>query len=344
MRNRRFVLAARPTGVPEPDDFRIEAGPVPSPGDGQLLVRNVYFGVDPGLRPALAETPPGVTDDEFEPIPIGGLVGYFDVGVVIESRHPDFAPGEWVTAMLKWQEYGVVDAGQARKVPAGPLSPSTALGVLGVPGLSAYFGLELGDPQPGETVLVTSAAGGVGSIAAQLAAIRGCRVIGTAGSDEKCRRLRDDLGLAAALNYRTQKDLAAAVREVAPDGVDVLFDNVVNQMISDLLPRMRPHGRIVVCGQIADYGLPPADVPGIRNTNRFVTHRLTMRGLFVHDHAPEFPDALRRLTDWVTAGALTYREDVEHGFERLPNAFAALFTGDTAGRKIVRADHEGDET
>ncbi|KAA9160888.1 NADP-dependent oxidoreductase [Amycolatopsis acidicola] len=339
MENRRFVLASRPDGLPRPENFRLESGPVPTPADGQILVRNVYLGVDPGLRPALADAHTGdEVDDEFEPIPLGELVGYFDAGIVERSRHPGFAPGDWVTGMLKWQEYGVLDGAAARKLPP-ELPPSTGLGVLGIPGLSAYFGLlELGAAQKGETVLVTSAAGTVGSIAGQIAALRGCRVLGTAGTDEKCRRLREEFGFAAAVNYRTEKNLAAAIRLAAPEGVDVLFDNVGTRMVSDILPLMRPFGRIVACGQIADYGVPPEQLPGLRNTNRFITHRLTLRGLFVHDFAESFPRALAELSEWAGAGLLRCHEDIETGFERLPAAFAQLFTGENAGRKLVKID------
>lgn len=333
--NRRWVLAERPIGVPDGSTFRRDDRPAPQPGPGEMLVRNIFIPVDPGMRPAMLDLPIGV--DAFEPFPIGGLVGYMTVGTVVISNDPDFASGDWVTDMLMWQDYAVTTARTARKIDCRRAAPEAWLGILGIPGLSAWTGLVcLGLPQAGETVLVTSAAGTVGSIAGQIARNLGCRVIGVAGGPEKCRFLTETLGFDGAIDYRAAGDMSAAVRGACPDGVDILFDNVGNAMVDAVIPAMRVGGRIVICGQIADYHLPVNERPGIRNTGRFVSHRLTMRGLFVYDHAARFEEAIAQMTGWMGEGRLALEEHILSGFDALPAAFACLFTGAPSGRTIIR--------
>ncbi len=337
--NRRLVLARRPSGLPDLTTFRRDDRPVPRPAEGEILVRNVYVPVDPGMRPVLSDVRIGV--DEFEPIALGALVGYMTAGQVVESRDPRFAPGDWVTDRLMWQDFAVTSGRTARKLDAQALPPTASLGILGVPGLSAWSGLHcLADPKPGETVVVTSAAGTVGSIAGQIARNLGCRVVGVAGGEAKCRYVREQLALDVAIDRHAVPDLGAALRDACPQGVDILFDNVGNAMVDAILPAMRRGGRIVICGQTADYHLAPAERPGIRNTNCFVTCRLTMRGLFVHDHAAEYPRALEQLTRWTLGGRLRLEETIIEGFDQLPGAFARLFTGETIGRTLVRIDRD----
>jgi NADPH-dependent curcumin reductase len=337
--NRRLVLARRPSGLPDLSTFRRDDQPIPEPGDGEFLVRNIFVPVDPGMRPVLSDVRIGV--DEFEPIAPGTLVGYMTAGRVVKSRDPHFTPGDWVTDRLMWQDYAVTSSRTARKLDVQSLPPTASLGILGIPGLSAWSGLNcLADPKPGETVVVTSAAGTVGSIAGQIARNLGCRVVGIAGGPAKCRYLREDLRFDVAIDRHTVQDPGAALRSASPQGVDVLFDNVGNAMVDAILPSMRRGGRITVCGQIADYHLPPAERPGVRNTNCFVTRRLTMRGLFVHDHAAAFPRALSQMAQWARDGRLRLCETVIDGFDQLPAAFARLFTGETMGRTLVRIDRD----
>jgi len=334
--NRRFVLAQRPEGVPDARTFLRDDVAIPEPGEGEILVRNVFIPVDPGMRPALTANPIGV--DAFEAFPIGALVGYMTVGAVIESRDPAFKPGDWVTDMMMWQDYAVTSGKTARKIDAA-VGPTAALGILGIPGLSAWAGLVcLAAPQPGETVVVTSAAGAVGSIAGQIAKNIGCRVVGVAGGADKCAWLVSELGFDAAVDYRAEPDIGAAVRRACPEGVDILFDNVGNASIDALMPLLRINGRITICGQVAEYNLPLDQRPGIHNTGRFVSHRLSMRGLFVYDHAAHFPEALATMAGWAAKGRLTLKETIIDGFDNIPAAFASLFTGKAAGRTIVRID------
>ena len=336
--NRRWVLAERPDGAPGATTFRQEESHIPQPGPGELLVRNVYVPVDPGMRPRLSAKTVGV--EEFEPMPLGATVGYMTVGQVVESRADGFAEGDWVTDMLLWQDYAITTPATVRKLGPGWPLPTDLIGVLGIPGLSAWYGLTaLGDAKAGETVLITSAAGTVGAIAGQLAKAIGCRVVGTAGGPAKCAYLTDELGFDAAVDYRNDGNLRAQLSLVAPDGFDVLFDNVGNSMIEAALPLMRTHGRIVICGQTAHYG---AEIPGIFSTAPFVPRRLTMRGLFVYDFAEDFPNALDLLAGFRRDGRIKLRENIVEGFEQLPAAFAELFAGEgPVGKTIVRIDGAG---
>jgi len=331
MINRRFVLASRPTGLPTLDNFKIDEVELPELKPGQILVQNRFISVDPGMRGRMSQTTSYVAS-----LKIGDPLGLAAAGTVLVSRDAAFAPGDWVATYLGWQTHGVVDAKAARRIADKRVSPSTAIGVLGVPGLTAYFGmLDIAKPKPGETALVTSAAGAVGSAAAQIAKISGCRVVGVAGGPDKCRYLTEELGLDAAIDYRAVKDLSAAIAARCPDGVDIHFENVGNASIEAVLPHMKQFGRLVISGNTADYNLPVAEKPAIRNTSRIITHRLTIRGLVAFDYADRFPEALAQLTDWIVDGRLKYRENINKGFERLPHAFIGLFKSENFGRQVV---------
>jgi NADPH-dependent curcumin reductase CurA len=337
--SRRWVLARRPHGLPVPEDFGVETVDVPDPGEGQMLVRNVWIPVDPGMRNILSSEDPGPA--EFKPQPLGATVGYLTVGVVMKSRLAGFAEGDYVTDYLLWQERALSDGSTARRITERRLSPTTAVGVLGVPGLSAYFGLlELGALKAGETVLVTSAAGAVGSVAGQIARIRGCRAVGVAGGTTKCAWVSGGLGFDAAIDYKAEPDLAAAVAKACPDGIDVLFDNVGGALLDSLLPLMALHGRIVICGQTAEYGRSAAERAGLKNISQFVPRRLSMKGLFVHDFADRFDEAIAELADWTVEGRIKTREELVQGFEQLPQAFCGLFHGEGFGRKVVSLEGE----
>ncbi len=329
--NRRFVLARRPQGVPVGDDFRLETVDLPEPAGGQVVVANRFISVDPGMRSRLS-----AAETYAAPLDLGAVVEGATVGQVVASKNPKFQPGEWVASAFGWQEYGLSDGRGMRRLADDRVPPSTAIGVLGIPGITAYFGLsEIGRVKEGETVLVSSAAGAVGSAAGQIAAIRGARAVGIAGGPDKCRWLTHDLGFAAAIDRRAEPDLAAAVSRTCPDGVDVLFDNVGNALIDAVLPLMRRGGRIVVSGQVADYNAG-AERPGIVNTQFFITSRLTMAGLVAFDYVRQYPQAWAEMTDWILAGRLKYREDIVDGLEHLPAAFIGLFKGENFGRKLIR--------
>jgi NADPH:quinone reductase len=331
MINRRYVLASRPTGLPTLDNFRIDEVELPALKPGQVLVQNRFISVDPGMRGRMSQTASYVAS-----LKIGDPLGLAAAGTVLESRDPSLAPGDWIATYLGWQTHGVVDAAAARRIADKRVSPSTAIGVLGIPGLTAYFGmLDIAKPKPGETALVTSAAGAVGSAAAQIAKISGCRVIGVAGGPDKCRYLTEELGLAAAIDYRAEKDLSGAIATRCPDGVDIHFENVGNAYVEAVLPHMRQFGRLVISGNTADYNVPVAEKPAIRNTSRIITHRLTIRGLVAFDYADRFPEALKQLTDWIVDGRLKYRENIHKGFEQLPQAFIGLFKSENFGRQVV---------
>jgi len=331
MQTRRFVLAHRPRGVPRETDFRLETVDIPAPQDGQILVANVYASVDPGIRARLGEEATYAA-----PLQIGETVEGATVGRVVASHNPKFGEGDWVAAAFGWSEHGLSDGRGVRKIADLRVPPSAHIGVLGIPGLTAYFGmLDIAKPKEGETVVVSSAAGAVGSAAGQIATRSGARVVGIAGGTDKCNWLHD-IGFAAVIDRRAEPDLGVAVARACPQGVDVVFDNVGNSFLDAMLPLMRIGGRIVVSGQVADYNTPAGERPGLCNTSHFITSRLTMRGFVAFDYFREFPKAWADITQWILDGKLKYRADIDEGFEKLPSAFIGLFNGDNFGRKLVR--------
>lgn len=333
MINRRVVLAAHVAGMPRTSDFRIDAVEQAPPGAGDVLVRNHFVSVDPGMRGRLS----GETS-YTAPVPVGEVVGSATVGRVIASNNQGFAEGDWVAGAFGWQELGLSPGGRGiRPIPARPIPPSAHIGVLGVPGLTAYFGLlDIGRPRPGETVLVSTAAGAVGSAAGQIARIKDARAVGIAGGPAKCRWLTEELGFDAAIDRLAEPDIAAAVARACPDGVDIFFDNVGNSLVDPILPLMRLHGRLVISGQTADYNLGREERVGLKNTRSFITARLKMQGLVVFDYAREFSKAWTELAGWIQDGRLKYREDIVDGLEALPAAFVGLFRGENFGRKLAR--------
>jgi NADPH-dependent curcumin reductase CurA len=334
MKNRRVVLAAYLDGAPKESDFRLEEADVPELADGQVLVRNSYVTIDPGMRGRLSGQA-----SYTAALPLGAVLGSASVGQVVTSKNPKYSQGDWVAAAFGWQEYGVGDGPGMRKVTDLRVPISAQVGVLGIPGLTAYFGLlDIGQPKAGETVLVSTAAGAVGSAAGQIAKIKGCRVVGIAGGPAKCRLLTEDYGFDGAIDRLAEPDIAAAVARECPDGVDVYFDNVGGAVLDAVLPLMRVGGRIVASGHTADYNVPVEQRRGLKNTTCFITHRLKMQGLVVFDSVREYPRAWAEMTDWILDGRLKYREDVEAGLERAPAAFIGLFKGENFGRKLIKLD------
>jgi len=329
--NRRFVLARRPMGLPVADDFRLETVPLAEPAQGQVLVRNVFVSVDPGMRARLDDVA-----SYAPPTALGAAIEGASVGHVVASANERFVVGDVVAGGFGWQEWGLSDGRGLRKLDPR-LPPSAAIGVLGVPGLTAWVALrELAPPASGQTVLISSAAGAVGATAGQIARSMGARVIGIAGGQEKCTWLRDELGFDAVVDRHLSRNLEDAIAQAAPEGVHVFLDNVGGHMLDAVLANMAQGGRVVVSGQVADYNVPFASRDGVRNGSLFITRRLSMQGFVVYDHARSFRDAWTELEAGIQSGSLKWREEIIDGIENLPDAFIGLFKGDNFGRRLVR--------
>lgn len=337
--NRRFVLAARPVGRPKESDFRLESAPIPTPKPGEVLIRAHYVSVDPLQRLRMNESARYGNTVPLGEVMIGRLVGE-----IVQSRNPAYREGEFVEGMLGWQEYAVSDGGTDRVAYAPgitrvdpSLAPiSTSLGILGFPGMTAYFAMmEIGQPKAGETVVVSTAAGTVGSLAGQIAKIHGCRVIGIAGSDEKVAYVTGELGFEGALNYATARDLSASVKMLCPDGVDIYFDNTGGAIRDAVLPHLRLGARIPLVGRIADMHDPGQKV--VPDPYVYLTHaRARMEGFIVYDYAHRADEARRAIAGWLREGKLKYRETLVDGFENTPAAFIAMLGGANIGKQLVR--------
>ena len=331
--SRNWVLASAPEGGPEIDDFRMVSTELPALREGGIRVANTYISVDPGVLDRL-------TRDSYAPrLQPGEVVDGFSVGVVTESRNPRFQVGDRVSSANGWRE-GYVSSGRGvlRLHPAvfsPPVSERAAIGALGVSGLTAYFGVRrVADARAEETVLVSSAAGAVGSTALQVARNLGCRTVGIAGSEEKCRLVTDEFGADACLNYRAEADLAAAISRVCPDGVDVFFDNVGAETLDAALVNMKTGGRVAISGQVSEYArLEPR---GIRAVGEMINRRITMAGFVVWDFLPHFREAMSEMRQWMVSDRLVFREEIIDGFEKAPEAFLGLFRGENRGRRLIR--------
>jgi NADPH:quinone reductase len=330
MQNKEIRLASRPTGMPTMDNFKIVDADVPQPKDGEVLVRTLYISVDPYLRGRMREGRSYVP-----PFEIGQVLSSGVVGEVTESRSPNFQPGDIVTGMLGWRLYNVAKANELRIVDPSVAPVTTALGVLGIPGLTAYFGLlDIGQPKQGETVVVSGAAGAVGITVCQIAKIKGCRTVGIAGSDEKNQYLRSELGVDVAINYKNPA-MQQALKEACPDRIDVYFDNVGGEISDAVLPLLTHGARIVICGQISLYCLDKPDV-GPRPQPYLLVNSALMKGFIITDYAPRFSEGVMQLAQWLAEGKLKYAETVVEGFENTPRAFIGLFSGENLGKQIVK--------
>lgn len=329
--NRQVILGSRPVGFPKVSDFQLVYSPVPSPASGDVLVRSVYLSLDPYMRGRMSDTPSYAPSIAIGEVMAGGAVGF-----VSESHDPEFRAGDPVVGMLGWQEYGVAPGHDLRKVDPGLAPITTALGVLGMPGLTAYFGLlDICDPQPGETVVVSGAAGAVGMIVGQIAKIRRCRVVGIAGSDAKISWLLHELDFDAALNYRSAADLHAELAKVCPDGIDVYFDNVGGIVTDAVMRLINPGARISVCGQISQYNLE-SEEPGPRWMGQLIVKQAKVQGFLVSGFAGRFSEGLEQLATWLKQGKLKYREDVAQGIESAPQAFIGMLRGKNQGKQLVQ--------
>jgi len=329
--NRQWLLARRPVGLVSPDDFRLAESPAPEPADGEALVRNLYLSVDPTQRGWMAG------DTYLPAVKVGEVMRSFAVGEVAESRHPAFKPGQLVQGLFGWQDWAIARPGSPSSptpVPSG-VPVETAMSALGLTGITAYFGLlDVGRPKPGETVVVSGAAGATGSAAAQIAKIAGCRVIGIAGGPEKCAYLTGELGLDGAVDHRAG-EIGKRLRELCPKGIDVFFDNVGGPALDAVLGQLALRGRIVLCGGIAHYNdALPARGPA--NYLALVMKRGRMEGFIVLDYLARAGEAVAALSGWLREGRLKDRVDVVHGLENAPAALLRVFEGKNQGKQLVR--------
>jgi NADPH-dependent curcumin reductase CurA len=327
--NRRVLLARRPHGVPQATDFSLDEAAIPEPGPNQFLVRNIYLSVDPAQRGwASAEA------SYSQPVPLGTPMRALAVGVVMRSNDPAVAEGEFLYGWFGWQDYAAVESSRivARARDAVPLSAHA--GLLGINGLTAYLGLtELARPVQGDTLLVSTAAGSVGSFVGQIGKLQGCRTIGLTGDDAKVARCRERFGYDEAFNYRTA-DLAQALADSAPGGLNVYFDNTGGGILDTALRRMAVGGRIVQCGTASNQVWTPPPT-GPRNEREILTRRLVWSGFVVFDHVARFEEASRQLAKWYNQGLLAYDEDISDGIEHAPGAIAGLYAGKNQGKKLI---------
>jgi NADPH-dependent curcumin reductase CurA len=334
--NRQIVLTKHCVGAPTPANFGQIETAVPEPGPGEFLVRNLYFSLEPAIRGWLEGKA-----NYFEPIPIGGAVRGPAVGRVVKSNNPDFKPGEVVFGLAHWEDYSILNAQTIllEKLHPHPGIPvSYYVGALGGSGQTAYVGLhEIGHIKPGQTVVISAAAGATGGMAGQIAALHGCKVIGIVGSEDKAKLITEKLGFHAAINYRESKDLAAAVMKLAPEGVDVYFDNVGGPTLNAMLLTMKTQGRIIACGMISDYNRTDDPNP-ITNLWQVVARQLTIQGFLLYSFPHALPAARAALNRWVAEGKIKVLEHITRGIANTPAAYAELMSGKTIGKALVQLD------
>jgi NADPH-dependent curcumin reductase CurA len=329
--NRQYYLAARPVGEPTSADVPLREVPVVPPGDGEVLLKNLYISLDPAIRGWMGDEP-----NYIEPIPLGDPIRSSVIARVVSSSSPDFAVGDVAMTVGGWEHYMTAPAAALNKLDESLGIPlSNFLGVLGPTGLTAYFGLlDVGQPKAGETVLVSAAAGAVGSVVGQIAKMKGCHVVGMAGTDAKCQWLTDELGFDAAINYKTCGDYQQAISTACPEGVDVYFDNVGGEILDAALMCLNKFARVAVCGWISTYNTP--DAPGPVNLWQLVAQSVTIRGFVILDYLDRFPEGIAQLAEWVMAGKLQFREEVVDGLDNVLPTFLKLFDGSNEGKLLIR--------
>jgi NADPH-dependent curcumin reductase CurA len=334
---KRIVLASRPRGWCSEDNFKLDEAPIPTPGEGEVLVRNHFMSLDPYMRGRMNDAKSYAAPQNLNETMQGGTVGE-----VVESRHPDFKIGDKVRGMLGWAEYGVAGAGGLMKIDTRQIPMSAYLGVVGMTGMTAWYGInKIMEPKAGETVVVSAAAGAVGSVAGQLARIAGARVVGIAGGADKCRYVTEELGFDACVDYKTANDvksLAALIAAAAPKGVNAHFENVGGDVLNAVMSLLNPFARVAICGMIADYNAVPGTVPksAILNPGMFLVARFKMQGFIVSDHLNLWPQGLTELGGYLAAGRLKYRETIAEGLAAAPAAFMGLLKGHNFGKQLVR--------
>jgi NADPH-dependent curcumin reductase CurA len=333
-KNRQILLSSRPSGEPSQDNFQLAETEIPKPGPGQMLLRTIYLSLDPYMRGRMDAAP------SYAPrVEIGEVMSGKSVCQVVESNVPNYYPGDIVLAATGWQEFSLSNGEETRKIDRSLGSISYALGVLGMPGLTAYTGLlNIGKPRPGETIVVAAASGAVGSVVGQIAKIKGCRVVGIAGGKQKCRFVKDELGFDACLDHR-EPELGENLKAACPEGIDIYFENVGGPVFDAVLPLLNNFARIPVCGLIAQYNaaeLPPGPdhLPLLMWV--ILVKRLTFRGFIVHDYASQFPDFVTDMETWLSEGRIKYREDITDGLENAPCELIRLLQGENFGKKLIR--------
>jgi NADPH-dependent curcumin reductase CurA len=334
--NRQIILKNRPAGMPQVSDFAVVESPVPEPADGEILCRTIYLSLDPYMRGRMSEAKSYARPAALGQVMVGGTVSE-----VVASKHPSYTAGDIVNGYDGWQEYAVSKGG-ARKLDPQAAPISTALGVLGMPGQTACVGLlDIGRPQPGETVVVSAAAGAVGSVVGQIAKIKGCRAVGVAGSPAKCEYVVHELGFDACVRHK-EEELIPALKAACPQGIDIYFDNVGGAVLDAVLHAVNAFARIPLCGVISEYNdTEPAPGPNMR---RVLVNRVMIQGFIVSDYADRLGEHTRALTGWFREGKLKYREDVVDGLENAPQAFIGLFEGRNFGKLLVRVSAEPETT
>ena len=337
-RYRQILLASRPRGEPTPDNFKLVEADVPEPGAGQMLLRTIYLSLDPYMRGRMNAGP-----SYAKPVEVGEVMEGRAVCEAVKSNLPEYKQGDIVLAGTGWQEYALSDGNGVRKIDPALRPLSFALGVLGMPGLTAYTGvLNIGKPQPGETLVVAAASGAVGSVVGQIARIKGCRAVGIAGGERKCRYVQEELGFDACLDHR-QLDLAERLKAACPKGIDIYFENVGGAVFDAVLPLLNNFARVPVCGLIAHYNaaeLPagPNRVPLVMQST--LVKRLTFRGFIVWDFASQYQDFLADVSGWLREGRIKYREDITDGLENAPRELIGLLRGENFGKKVIRVSQD----
>ena len=332
MTTQQIVLAARPKGTPTLDDFRTASIELKAIENGEVLLKGLYYSVDPYMRDRMNDAKSYAAPFQIDQPIHGGIVAE-----VVESKSNKFNIGDIVLGMLPWQENIIAKEKEIQKIDAGIAPASYYLGVLGMPGLTAYFGLmHICKPKTGETVVVSGAAGAVGVVVGQIAKINGCRVVGIAGSDEKIKLLKEDFGFDEAINYKTSDNIKKAIAAVCPNGVDIYFDNVGGEISDAVIANINFHARIALCGQIALYN--SAEIPiGPRLQPMLLTRSVLMQGFIISNYQSQFAEGIQHLVQWVKEGKLHFTETMVHGFEQLPAALLGLFKGENTGKMIVKA-------
>ncbi len=328
--NHQFRLAARPVGLPKPSDWTYAEAPVPEPADGEVLVKIGYISLDPAMRGWMNEG-----RSYIPAVGIGEVMRAFAAGEVVASNDPDVAVGEHVGGLLGVQEYAVVNGKGAFKVDTGLAPLPVYLGALGMPGVTAYFGLlDIGRPEEGNTVVVSGAAGAVGGLVGQIAKLKGCRVVGIAGGEQKCGHVVEELGFDATIDYKTQ-DVDAALGELCPNGIDIYFDNVGGDILDAALLHLARHARVVICGAISQYNAT-GPIRGPSNYLSLLVNHASMTGFVMSDYLDRYAEAVREMAGWLAAGELISREDVAEGLESFPDTLLRLFRGENTGKLVLK--------
>jgi NADPH-dependent curcumin reductase CurA len=329
--NHQIKLVTRPVGPVKRSDFSSTQEPIRDPVDGEVLVKVLYISLDPAMRGWMSEN----KNSYIPPVGLDEVMRAIAVGQVVASKNPGFAVGEYVTGMFGVQEYAYTNGQGVSKVDPRLAPLPVFLGTLGMPGLTAYFGLlEVGQPKPGETVVVSGAAGAVGAIVGQIAKIKGCRVVGIAGGAEKCRYLVDELGFDAVIDYKSE-DVRAALHQHCPQGIDVYFDNVGGDILDAVLTKLARHARIVICGAISQYN-NTTPIKGPANYLSLIVARASMTGVMVADYYPRAMEALSAMGGWLASGKLKSREDIVEGLDTFPETFQKLFSGENNGKLVLK--------